>query len=308
MVEMVDNSMLGSVARCQTMALMRYVFGYTTSEGMAMANAGTVWHKSNEVWFKTFDIELTMDAFDVEYDKLLGAEQEKMEPKDPKQKQNFRDIAYQYYLAHPPEFFPFEPIPEGIEAVHKFPLIDGVEFFGLIDLPVRERKIGALYVCDHKTRHGYINQWWTNKFGLTSQFSGYIWLLQQLYQETVPGIYINALAVQKLPDATGTKCRIHKVPQKDCRLQHAKWQLFISTRSPQALIDWETDAKLLAAEFLLLKKAFTSVDMVKYAPQRGKFNEACTFCDYKKFCKADRAAHMAESLFTVKHWRPWEVV
>lgn len=306
MTTYVDNSILEAVAKCSTQALMRYHYGYATDEGMNKANAGKVWHSSNEVWFSTWDETAAMVRFDQEYDRLLGEAQQGMEPKDPLQRENLKEIALQYYRAHPQTFWPFEPIVRGIEKVHAAPLMDGVMFFGLVDLPCREKKTGALYVCDHKTRHGYINEWWTKKFALGSQLTGYVWVLEKLYGESVPGVYINALAVQKLPDPTSTRCRVHKRPYKECRLQHANWELFIVGRSPELLAQWEVDAKGLARWWLKLTQAFPTVDMVKYAQMEGTFTGACVFCDFKKFCRAGRAEAMANSLYKIEHWRPWE--
>jgi hypothetical protein len=118
-------------------------------------------------------------------------------------------------------------------------------------------------------------------------------------------MYINAIEVKKLPDPSTRKCRTHGVPYEQCRLQHANWQLFISTRTPMAIAGWETQAKALAKKFLMLKGAFGSVEMVQYAPDEGRFNGACTFCDFRKWCRADRAPQMVDGLFVVDKWEPW---
>ncbi|GAG33484.1 unnamed protein product, partial [marine sediment metagenome] len=243
-----------------------YVFHWTTTGGKLMANVGKAIHTGHQVWFSDWDVGGAMLAFTADYDKLIGAEADGLEPKDPCQRENVYAIVEQYYLTHPKEFYPFEPIVEGIEKVHSAPLVDDVQFFGLVDLPAREKKTNALCVVDHKNRFGYISEWWTKKFSLTSQFSGYIWVLQKMYNEIVPSVYINAIQVQKLPDPTTTRCKTHKVPYKECRLQHATSQMFISSRTPLAIQCWETQAIALARKFKLLKTAFTSVDMVPYAP------------------------------------------
>jgi hypothetical protein len=304
----VDNSILESVAKCSTQDLMRYVFGYTTVGGRVLADAGKTIHASHAVWFTNWDITEAMAEFDVQYELLLGREVAGMEPKDPCQKANLRAVTEQYYLTHGREFFPFDPIVEGIEKVHHTPLVDDIEFFGLIDLPAREKKTSALYAVDHKNRFGYINDWWTKKFSLTSQFSGYIWLLQQIYNETVPGIYINAIQVQKLPDPTTTRCKTHKIAYADCRLQHAKSQLFISSRTPQALAGWHVQAITLAKRHKQLMQAFPSVDMVQYAPDEGRFSGACVFCDFRKWCRADRVPALIDGMFVHDPWEPWKEV
>jgi hypothetical protein len=306
----VDNSILEATAKCSTQVLMRYVFGWATKGGKIMANAGKAIHKSHESWFANWQVEHAMQVFDHWYEQWVAPDAAELEPKDPCNKENLRAVVEQYYLNHPADFFPFTPLVEWMEKVHAFTFgeIAGEEvmFFGLVDLPVREKKTNALYVCDHKNRFGYINEWWTKKFALTSQFTGYIWVLQKLHNEMVPGVYVNAIQVQKLPDPTTRKCSIHKTPYAECWQQHANSQLFITTRTPQALECWETQAKALAARFVNLKKAFSSVEMVPYAPDEGRFSGACVFCDFRKWCRADRPVKLVEGMFVHEPWEPWK--
>jgi len=305
-----DNSILESVAKCSTQVLMRYVFGWGTKGGKIMANAGKAIHKSHEVWFSRWDLTAAMAEFDRYYAAWVEPDAQELEPKDACQKENLRAVVEQYYKNHGQDFFPFEPQVAGMEQVHgsTFGEIEGEEvmFFGLIDLPVREKKTGALYACDHKNRFGYINEWWTKKFALTSQFTGYVWLLQKLYNEMVPGVYVNAIQVQKLPDPTTRKCATHKVPYSQCWEQHAKSQLFITTRTPIAIQCWETQARALAARYVRLKKVFQTIQMVQYAPDEGRFSGACVFCDFRKWCRADRPVGMIEGMFINEPWEPWK--
>lgn len=307
MTEMVDNSMLEAVALCDTKALMQYKFGLVSAGGKVKANIGKAIHSAHHVYFMGWDSGPAMEVFSAQYDRLVSdAECADMEANDPCIKANVTEILAQYYKTRPKAFFPFTPLVEGMEMVHKVPLADGVEFFGLIDMPVRENSTGALMVCDHKNRFGYINEWWTKAFGIKSQFSGYVWVLQRLFDEAVPGIYINALAIQKIPNPTTTRCKVHKVPYNQCRLQHVTAKLFVVSRGHEMLGQWEADAKALAARWLRLKAACSGVDMVKYMGMQGAFSGGCTFCDYKKFCSAGRSERLIDGLFVESHWRPWE--
>lgn len=306
MVEMVDNSILSSVALCDTQAIMSYHFGYRTPGGKVKANIGKAIHEAHAVWFSSWDQASAMSTFDAAYDRLVSAEEvAAMEPNDPCIKANVQEILATYYSIRPKSFFPFDPIVEGIEQVHKMPLMEGVEFFGLVDLPVRERATGALMVCDHKNRFGYINDWYTKDFRLKSQFTGYVWVLQRLYDEVVSGVYVNALAVQKLPNNTTTRCRVHKVPYNQCRLEHVDAKLFVVSRPHYLLESWERLAKKYAQRWLELKKMVSGVEMVKYLEDNGTFTGGCTFCEFKKFCASGRSENSVGK-FTVEHWRPWE--
>ena len=116
---------------------LQYIFDYTTKEGKLIANVGKVIHESHQVWFKAWDIDKALIAFDEAYSRLVGVAAEGLEPKDPCQFANVRAIVEQYYLTHGADFFPFNSIEEGIERVHAAPLVDDIMFFGLIDLPVK---------------------------------------------------------------------------------------------------------------------------------------------------------------------------
>ena len=307
MVEMVDNSILEAVALCDTKAVMQYKFGLVSDGGKVKANIGKAIHHAHESYFTDWNADNALAIFNSAYDRLV-TEQEcaDMEANDPCVKANVEQILAQYYRIRPPSYFPFTPIVEGIEKVHKVPLMDGVEFFGLIDLPVRENATGALMPCDHKNRFGYINEWWTKAFGIKSQFSGYVWVLQRMFDEPVSGIYVNALAIQKLPNATTTRCRVHKVPYNQCRMEHVTAKLFVMSRGHEMLVQWEADAKALAAKWLRLKNACQGPEMVKYMGMQGAFSGGCTFCDYKKFCRSGRSERLIDGLFVESHWRPWE--
>ena len=52
----VDNSILESVAKCSTQALMSYVFHWATAGNKLVANVGKAIHAAHQVWFSTWHL------------------------------------------------------------------------------------------------------------------------------------------------------------------------------------------------------------------------------------------------------------
>ena len=123
--------------------------------------------------------------------------------------------------------------------------------------------------------------------------------------EVVPGAFINAIEMGKLPTAK-KKCPKHKVPYYECRLEHAKFDLFVVHRSPPMMEQWLKDARVEAMSFKALATALPTVDLIGYARQQGVFNNGCTFCDFKDFCAAGRPPEMADGMFVKRRWAPWD--
>jgi hypothetical protein len=296
-----DNSRLGGTASCSSMAATAYVCGYQGRGEPAPRKAGKDTHVSLAEFFKTRgDVEVAMKVFEAEY--RAFAEQN-VPPGDRLSWENLEIIMREYYDQHPIERFPFDPIEGSEEQAISAMLTDNVEAWGILDLRSREKTTGARYVVDHKTT-GRITSWWTKQFRLGSQLSQYIWLDAQESGEIVTGAFINAIEFGKLPSGTA-KCYKHKVPKNECMRYHAKWELLITSRSSAAIQSWLNDARALARKFELIGKACTSIEMIQYMPQEGRFNGSCTFCQFRDFCDAGRKPELVEAMLVYAPWEPW---
>ena len=302
MIFPVYNSRLSAMATCETQALMQYVYDFQKAEESVAAECGKAAHVALAHHFAGGAMGDCLDAFEREYRELSEKE---VATDDRLDWRNVRDVLQRYIETHSVERFPFEPIVEGIETPVMVPLIDGeVEFYALIDLPSRDKATGGRYPVDHKTT-GRITSWWAKKFHLSSQMTGYMYAESVHSGEAVPGAFINAIELGKLPTAK-TKCRVHKVPYYECRLEHTKFELFVVNRTPPAMEQWLKDAKVLAMKFKTMALALPKVEMIGFAKQQGVFNNGCTFCDFKDFCAAGRPPEMAASMFIKKRWAPWD--
>jgi len=300
----VDNSRLGSVANCDLQAVLEHVHGYRGAEEGAPAKAGKSAHVSLAGFFSSGgDVELALSEFDKEY--RLWSE-ENVAFGDRLHWSNVRTILEEYYRAHPLERFPFKPIEGSEEKGLIYPLENGIDYYGLIDLAGHEKSVGGTYVVDHKTT-GKITDWWAKKFRIGSQLSGYMWLLAQLRKELVVGSYVNAIEVGKLPEPSTKKCRTHKVTYDECWRMHAKWELYVVIRTPEMLEKWKSDAIQLARRFGALERAFGhAIELLPFVPQTGVFNNSCTFCQFRDFCAAERRPELVESMLVHDPWRPWD--
>jgi len=302
MAKIVDNSRLVATASCSTQALLRYHFGYTSVEEKIAAEAGKGAHKALAAFFKGESVEASIEEFSAYYKAMA---EENVPSTDRLAWVNVADVMQEFFDTHPIDRFPFEPMVEHIETGVQVPLVDDIEFFALIDLPVREKNTGALYPVDHKTT-GKISSWWAKKFRIGSQMTGYVWAMQQKFGEQSPGAFINAIEFSKLPDST-KKCKVHKVPYIECRKQHMKSDLFIVGRDEYMLTSfWLGQAKMLAKRFFALCQAYPTLEYLQYAPVEGQFNDSCTFCEFKDFCLSGRKPELVEGLYVYKPWEPWE--
>jgi len=303
-MEIVDNSILTAMATCSTQAMMRYALGYTSKTAKIAAYAGKCVHRALLAHFQGKSLDTCLETFDYSYRDFaaenLAEERLSWE--------NVRTILNEYLRGHPLEAFPFEPIVEYAERGLLVPLDEEEDlwFFALVDLPARERNTGFLVTVDHKTT-GKITAWWSKKFGLGSQMTGYIWAMRKFFGESCERAYINAIELSKLPDPTKRRCSTHRTTYAECRHLHAKWELFVTSRSEAQLAEWHRTALFWARRYVEWKNKIKSPEAIPFVRMHGTFNNGCTFCEFADFCKADRSPRMLEG-YVVEAWRPWEEI
>jgi hypothetical protein len=282
---------------------MRYGLHYTSKKEQAAAMAGKAGHKAFKAYFAGEGKEKALIDFDEVYAPFCV---ENPPQEERLSYQNVADIMEEWLRMHEGKTWPFVPVVEQLEKGVKVVLCEGIEFFALIDMPVRTHE-GSPAVADHKTT-GRINDWWLRKFRLASQLTGYAWALGVSTGEDVERVFVNVLELPKLPEPSTKKCRTHGVAYEECRLKHFNFQLTVMSRSEAIKHQWLCDAKLLAQKFLSLKKAFTSVEFVPYLDleMEGAFNNGCTFCEFQDWCRTDRTPGWAEQNLVKQEWSPWE--
>ncbi len=297
----VDNSRLTATAKCSTQAVLSYILGLTTKKAKVAAFAGTCGHHIFDALFSGKDKVEAFSRFDADYKQF--AEDNMVEER--LTHQNVRDILDEYWERESKKEWPFIPMVEEIEKGVLVPLIPEMDiwFYGKIDMPARDAQTGTLVVVDHKTT-GKITGWWTGKFGLMSQMDGYMWSLGEKYNEPCNKVYINAVEFSKLP-ASEMKCKTHGLKYIECRRLHAKWQLLVTNRTHESLLEWKATAIHITHKYLELKK-YNMIELMPMVRMQGKFSDSCTFCDFSDFCKSGRTPQAAKELLVPGPWKPWE--
>jgi len=307
----VDNSRLTSVATCDTQAVLQYVHGYQAKDEPAPRMGGKVGHESLAHYFNTGDKEAALKVFWDNYKPF--SDQHQVEDGDMPQWgfRNMYDVLKHYYATHPIERFPFKIVEGSVETAVVAKLTDDIEMWCMLDWLSRENVTAGLYPGDNKFRGAGITHWWLRQFIRGSQLTGYMWAAQQQYGEVVPGAYLNAIDMKKLPDlrykkdGTPYKCKKHGTLVTECRMLHSEHQLKIVTRTPQAIEDWKVEATGFAQKFQRLVRTFPDIGTIEYAGVQGTFNGGCTFCQFKDFCNAGRRPELIEGMLIHAPWEPW---
>lgn len=299
-----DNTMLMDIKGCHVMALAKHVYGLRGKKEKLAADMGNVFHEALEHWFRGESIDVVLDVFATEYDKIVPHGEAPAE--DRFGRDNCITIMRRYCETMPLSQFPFEPI--SFEEVKGKALDDkgGFIFWVKQDVVGKDKRSGAITPVDHKTT-GNMSSWWARKYRFNSQMTGYCWFCGEEYGSAVDTCYINGIELKKLPNSN-KRCSKHGSKYSECGPDHVNFQLFRYRRKQEQLDRWRTDVLLLMKEYKMYKNMFSgNVELLKYAPRTGSFGEACTFCELKEWCTEGFADEWKEEYTMVDPWRPWEL-
>ncbi len=298
-----DNTMLCDFAKCETCALAKYKFGLRSPAEKIAADIGNAYHDGLELHFQGADKRQVTAKFEEQYDKIIPPGQQPEE--DRFARKNCITIMERYCDTRPVDKMPWTVIET--EAVRGMVLDEKGEFTFWVkrDLLGQEKASGLLVPVDHKSTHR-LTSWWARQHRLTSQLSGYCWFTNQEYGELVNSSYINGVEVATLP-TSNKKCPIHSTPgdpkkYSECYPQHANFQIFQYTRTPEQIARWRQDALIIARKAKLLMEAYTDIEMLPYAFRNGSFTNACVFCEWKEWCVLNFAPHLASSMAVYDPW------
>ena len=298
-----DNSLLETWAECEAESVASAVLGRQGKKRALYGDLGNVMHAALDCHFNDGSKDEVVQAFSDAYDKVIPVGES---PDDEAMtKDNLLTILDQYIKTRPVKAYPFEVLET--EKVVGVEVKEGFKFWMKRDLLAKDKQTGAIYPVDHKTRWGQINEWWTKKFRLSSQFSGYIWGTEQTTGKKCDRVYVNAISCGKLPNST-RKCKLHKMPYNECRAQHADFQLLLYSRTPEQIEKWRLDMLFFAEQAEKYFQVFDSVDMLKYALRRGTYNGGCVFCEFAEWCRGGFQADEMDQLTVYRPWEPWKGV
>ena len=299
----IDNSTLTPVAECSTSAALKALHYGGMGDRDAM-DAGSVIHEGLESHYLGNDRETTLKAFENAYNTYFPPDIRSVE-QDRLSILNLRDHFTVYIDRHPVDLQPFEVLEA--ETILGMPLDDKgeINFWIKRDLKVKDKQTGFVMPLDHKTT-GRVTSYWSKNWKLASQLLGYTWATQKETGEMCPGAYVNAIELSLLPNST-RKCAVHKMKYSECRLEHTKASLLYFDFSKSMIDMWRRTAILLARKLINIKKHYSTLEMVQYAPVEGTFNRSCGFCEFNKYCGAGKIPETADRFLTHNVWEPWKL-
>lgn len=330
-----DNTILMAVAECDTKALMRHGFDFTSEESTAPLLAGQAAHEALAHFFKRYGrryakgkrfgpeggaklIEECLAVHEAHYGEWA---REKVAEGDRLSLGNTMDVLRGWLVKHVNNDFPFTIHPELVEIGFAIPLDTEGRFVFCGRLDALVETADGWYVLDHKTT-GRMDSLFFRKFRLGSQFSGYQWAATMHLHKPVIGSYVNAIEFAKLPgpgeyvaprlkkDGMPYKtreCATHSTNYSECRLQHVNHDLRVTTRTPEALETWRQTAIALAKRFARLMEQYpTLTKLSQGAKQQGMFNNGCQWCDFQDFCGTGRPAKYVRGMFKHEPWKPFD--
>lgn len=337
----VDNTTLRAAAQCESEVALRHVLGYTIPEEAHQLECGIATHEVLADYFRGKPASYVLRKYELlyrGYSEEYGLERDD-HPLHRLSWFNTSAILAEWIETHPMGSFGFLVNPKLVEVGFSIPLTDecvcghpldkhkdGVPggcmwrgrckclgyrpafvMWGRLDAIVQAEHDRALYVLDHKTT-GRLTPYFTDKYRMDSQMSGYVWAAQQTLGQAVTGIYINAIEYSKLPRDPVRKCRQHGVVYAECGIHHMKSELLIYTRTPDQLEEWRKSALQLARKYRDLARRIPDLEAaLTDTRMEGTFTGACGFCSFSKFCQANRPQQYAESMLVHSPWRPFEL-
>jgi PD-(D/E)XK nuclease superfamily len=312
----VDNSLLAAVAKCDTYDYVTYCT-HLVPKGTALAiEAGAAIHLGLAEWMRggmqRASIPRVLATIRQAYQPAVTAwelREEKPLPQGDRFQPEWVYGIIQRWLNTYSERFPYRVVSDVIERPVAAPLTElkdgrAVWIVARLDARVRKFAVGGHYNLDWKTTKR-ITDWWKAKTKVRSQFLGQLWIAEA-QGEPLEGVILGVIEIPERHRAEF--CKTHKRPFKECDLEHATWDWIDISPKRLELPVWHAGAVALARRHLrLLKRAERDgIAGVSEVLMQGRFNESCTFCELREWCKNGRPTRPANvrALFEKRVWDP----
>lgn len=316
---MVDNSILSATAKCHTYAFVRYALGLDIKgEALALA-AGHAFHTGMELWMNKEGIKKATREMMKQYDAavtryLHTAELDELGGDDARFQPDWVASIFYAHLQKLEERFPFKILKGSMEKPIATPFpVAGLKvpviYVARLDAIVRKWEAGGKWSFDHKSTRR-ITEWWEEKQKTSSQWSGQVWMSRQHGMDELEGVIVHAVELPN-PHTSDRKCREHGVPYTECTVRHATYSFIYVTRSQAEIEGWHFTSTALTREFALLKEKaeLYGMDAIGDVEMQGRFNDGCTFCSMKEWCRLGRnsSPRAVKATFIDNPWDPREV-
>lgn len=324
-VLVVDNSILAATARCSTYSFTRYANGLATRKQSLALASGSALHVGLARWLEGDSIEKAVDACADNYEPAVARYLKKIEQTDlPADDRRFAPewieaILHQYLTNHENRW-PFKvlkgstetpvssPFPGNGEPRMNLPSGKSVLYVARLDGVVRRWAGADRWNLDWKSTRK-ASDWWIAKQQVSSQFTGQRWIADQKGEE-VAGCVLAVIEVPE-PHRSENRCPLHKVSYQECSIRHAGSHFVYITRGRAEMEAWVWTARKLIRKYdaLLTRAGQDGMAAIPDIPMEGRFNEGCTFCELKDFCKLGRNVkpNNLRATFIEQPWNPLAV-
>lgn len=324
----VDNTILSSVAECETRAYVEHAVGLVPKvRGLAL-EAGQALHAMLAVFLPARDrramarglAQLEGYRTVVEAAIARGEEVPGRYGAD-----RVQAIGKQWMERNIGGNFPFLVFPKLLERSLAVPMRDRdgdlvsrretgarVWYSAKLDAAVRRAESGVRWSMDHKTCVR-ATDWKIEKWKSSSQFTGQVYVIRRDAERRgeddpqVGGVIVNAIELPD-PHTSDRKCPTHRRPYTACSVQHAGGTYVYVTRTAAEEAAWLDTAVAMVHRFdrLLTRGKAEGIEGVEAMPMRGRFTGACAFCDMKKWCDAGRpiGQRVLDITFRPYQWDP----
>ncbi len=296
-----DNQLLSDFAKCEAAGVVKHVLGYSGKGAKIAADIGSAFHTAMEKHFQGYPGQRVLEIFEEEYGKIfppgIFPEEQRFE------KVNLMKILERFVVIRGIDKWPFQVLET--EKVKGYPVDDKGEyvFWAKRDMLVRETRSNLILPLDHKTSKK-LNEWFSKRFELTSQMSGYCWLTSVEFGQWIAKAYVNGIELAKLPSSLG-KCKLHATTYNKCGIEHAVFTLYQFLRTPEQLEKWRQDALIMAKRTEFLAKAYPGIEYLPFVTKTGAFNESCRFCEFAGWCATNWVKEKVEEYCVWEPWEPW---
>lgn len=297
----VSQGGLANAGTCSTRTALHHL-GYESLEPSAPQFSGSVGHAALEAWLTGRSADQAVQLFEERYTPWAEAHASDVDDRlDPR---NCAKILRVYMSRKADGALGWRPLK--VEEPFEVPIDDHTHLIGVFD--VRAVGLSGLgqgedLVVEHKFT-GRISSIWTEGYSHDPQITAYWFAHRSKYPERkLFSVVMNAIEFSKLP-VSDRNCPEHGRPLSYCYQMgtHARFQQFLTTRTPEQIASWRDNAIYLAAKYRRVVTKYDTLEKASAAPQEGMFVKGidigCRGCKFRSYCWADRpvknwAQHMS---------------
>jgi RecB family exonuclease len=300
----IDNSTLDAYRRCG-------LYFYYWSKGLILSDHspatyfGTVWHEVMHELYGRYvdddesDSSNTSWSLDHIMDYTLNYPYDKNLEDDRRNLKRIQSAAYEYYHEIEPDGRPYTHRKDTYktllaEEFLSYPLtkitFDGtrydVYYSGILDRVYHDNDSNGIYCMDYKTTSW--NQITDAVWNLSTQFWGYIWLVEKHLQQVVDGFHLDMLQIQS---KTTNKFISKIIPYDKFQVELWRNSTISLLHSIKPMID-----HIIVAE----NEEYTPEQFIHRSNNCNMYGQ----CPYYHLCmmEPDMRPDIMKTMYTVKHW------